>query len=203
MNKNGLLVMALVLALELAPVPLAWGLPAAPTVEETRSALSTLVSAGTQANGDVGLGDEPVVAFGTHHGGLWLLTPETPAGGDTTFRWTWDSAGIETHIRSVAFKPYPDGTHDYYAVGAGGGLLRLRAQDDAAQWIGPGVAGETGWMGYGAWTSGAVDVDRVHGDVACAALGFAGPSTMGQAGIYCSYDATAITPTLQRVDEGL
>jgi len=184
MKTNPLLVVALILALGLTPVQLVSGLAAAVTSQPNDS-------------------PEPVVAFGTHHGALWTLTPQTPAGGDTTFHWTWDSEGIPTHIRSVAFKPYPDGAHDYYAVVAGGGLLRRRAQDDAARWIGPGVPGETGWLGYGAWTSGAVDVDRLHGDVVCAALGFVGPAALGQAGVYCSYNATAITPTLQRVDEGL
>jgi len=57
MSKNELLVMVLVLALELAPVPPACGLSAAP---------------------------------------------------------------IGADIRSTAIMPYPDGTHDYYAVAGGG-----------------------------------------------------------------------------------
>ncbi|MEA3342069.1 MAG: hypothetical protein U9R15_19055, partial [Chloroflexota bacterium] len=115
-----------------------------------------------RANDGAEQNDEPVVMFGTHHGGLWALEPEIQGGGDVEFNWTWDSAGIGATIRSIAIAPYPDGTHDYYAVAGGGGILRMRAQDDVAGWIGPGITGTINWMRYGATEggSGAVDVDR-------------------------------------------
>jgi hypothetical protein len=144
--------------------------------------------------------DEPWVAFGTHHGGLWNLAPTE--GGSVAFDWAWDSKGIGADLCSVAILPHPDGSHDFYAAGAGGGILRLRAGDEAVQWLGPLLPGATNWQGYGVGASaaGGLDLDREHGDVACAALGYTGPPELGQEGLYCSHNITATTPTWQRLD---
>ncbi len=90
---------------------------------------------------------EPLVAFGTHHGGLWTLAPATE--GDLIFDWAWDSQSIGADLRSIAIFPHPDGRHDYYAGSAGGGILRLRAGEEAVEWIGPLLPGDTNWQGYG------------------------------------------------------